>query len=191
MNLLRSCLAIFGLIFMLSLPSQLMGAQDDILQLQLKNGIVSIKLRPDLAPRHVEQIKKLVRDGAYNNVAFHRVIDGFMAQTGDVEFGQIGTNYDANLAGTGGSKYGTIAAEFSSHAFRRGTVGMARSQNPDSANSQFFICFEDAPHLNGQYTVVGEVVKGMEFVDRIKRGSPNNGMVTNPDIIIKASLAAE
>jgi len=164
---------------------------NDVLNLHLKDGIVAIELRGDLAPLHVEQIKKLVSDGAYDNVAFHRVINGFMAQTGDVEYGRLGSNYDANRAGTGGSKYGNIKAEFSSQPFRRGTVGMARSQNPDSANSQFFICFGDAPHLNGQYTVVGEVVKGMEFVDKIKKGAQDrSGTVDNPDVIIKASLAA-
>jgi len=130
-----------------------------------------------------------VREGAYDNVAFHRGIDGFMAQTGDVEFGQMGSNYHAGRVGTGGSKYGAINAEFSNTPFKRGTVGMARSQNPDSANSQFFICFGDTPHLNGQYTVIGEVVKGMEFVDHIKKGSAaQNGSVSDPDVIIKASL---
>jgi len=193
MNLIKQCIAIFGIILMMFgfASQQTQAAEDDILNLQLKDGTVAIALRPDLAPLHVEQIKKLVRDGAYDNVAFHRVIDGFMAQTGDVEFGQVGSNYHAGRAGTGGSKYGTITAEFSSTPFRRGTVGMARSQNPDSANSQFFICFEDAPHLNGQYTVIGEVVKGMQFVDNIKKGSSsNNGTVANPDVIVKASLAA-
>jgi len=192
MILIQKCLTIFTLLSLLfTMPGQAHAAQDDILQLHLKDGVVSIQLRPDLAPRHIEQIKKLVQDGAYDNVAFHRVIDGFMAQTGDVEFGKVGTNYQAAKAGMGGSKYGTLAAEFSSQPFKRGTVGMARSQNPDSANSQFFICFTDTPHLNGQYTVFGEVIKGMEFVDKIKKGSSaNNGTVDNPDVIIKANLAA-
>jgi len=191
MSLIKKCLAIFAFIYMaigVSTPSQ--AAEDNILQLQLKDGVVAIQLRDDLAPKHVEQIKKLVRDGAYDNVAFHRVIEGFMAQTGDVEFGQVGKNYDARRAGTGGSKYGTIEAEFSNASFKRGTVGMARGQNPDSANSQFFICFGDASHLNGQYSVIGEVVKGMEFVDKIKKGSStDNGTVNNPDVIIKATLS--
>jgi len=192
MTLIKKSIALLALTFtLLGFASQLQAAEDDILQLQLKDGVVAIKLRADLAPLHVEQIKKLVRDGAYDNVVFHRVIDGFMAQTGDVEYGKLGSNYNANRAGTGGSQYGSIKAEFSDAPFKRGTVGMARSQDPHSANSQFFICFEDAPHLNGQYSVIGEVVKGMEFVDNIKRGSAsNNGAVNEPDIIIKASLAA-
>lgn len=161
----------------------------NILVLTLKDGDVAIKLRPDLAPAHVEQIKKLVRDGAYNNVVFHRVIDGFMAQTGDVQHGNLKNGYNPGYAGTGHSKYPNISAEFSSVPFKRGTVGMARAQNPDSANSQFFICFKDASFLNGQYTVIGEVVKGMDVVDRIKKGDVNeSGKVTNPDHIIKTSL---
>jgi len=165
---------------------------DNILVLALQNGDVAIQLRPDLAPQHVEQIKKLVRDGAYDNVVFHRVIDGFMAQTGDVRYGNLKHGYNAAAAGTGGSKYDNIPAEFSKEPFKRGTVGMARSQNPNSANSQFFICFADAPFLNGQYTVVGTVIKGMNVVDHIKKGDGNNnGAVKNPDVIVKASLVSE
>lgn len=164
---------------------------DNILVLTLKDGDVAIQLRPDLAPKHVEQIKKLVRDGAYNDVVFHRVIDGFMAQTGDVQFGNLKKGFDANSAGMGGSNYPNINAEFSKEPFERGTVGMARSQNPNSANSQFFICFDSASSLNGQYTVVGKVIKGMNVVDKIKKGSSSdNGKVENPDHIIKASLVS-
>lgn len=164
---------------------------DNVLILTLKDGDVAIQLRPDLAPKHVEQIKKLVRDGAYNDVVFHRVIDGFMAQTGDVQYGNLKKGYDANSAGMGGSNYPNINAEFSKEPFVRGTVGMARSQNPNSANSQFFICFDAASSLNGQYTVVGKVIKGMDVVDKIKKGSSSdNGKVTNPDHIIKASLVS-
>lgn len=164
---------------------------DNILVLTLKDGDVAIQLRPDLAPKHVEQIKKLVRDGAYNDVVFHRVIDGFMAQTGDVQFGNLKKGFDANSAGMGGSNYPNINAEFSKEPFVRGTVGMARSQNPNSANSQFFICFDSASSLNGQYTVVGKVIKGMNVVDKIKKGSSSdNGKVENPDHIIKASLVS-
>ncbi|UXN04739.1 peptidylprolyl isomerase [Bartonella sp. HY406] len=164
---------------------------DNILVLTLKDGDVAIQLRPDLAPKHVEQIKKLVRDGAYNDVVFHRVIDGFMAQTGDVQFGNLKKGFDANSAGMGGSNYPNINAEFSKEPFVRGTVGMARSQNPNSANSQFFICFDSASNLNGQYTVVGKVIKGMNVVDKIKKGSSSdNGKVENPDHIIKASLVS-
>ncbi|WP_420895906.1 peptidylprolyl isomerase [Bartonella quintana] len=165
----------------------------NILVLSLKNGEVVIRFRPDLAPKHVAQIKRLTKEGAYNNVVFHRVIPGFMAQTGDVQFGKKGSaNFDLKRVGTGGSNYPNIPAEFSEQPFKRGTVGMARSQNPDSANSQFFICFNDAVFLNGQYTVVGEVVKGMDVVDKIKKGTTsNNGSVKDPDIINAATLQAE
>ncbi|WP_295809079.1 peptidylprolyl isomerase [uncultured Nitratireductor sp.] len=160
--------------------------------LTLKNGEVTIGLRPDLAPKHVEQVKALVEDGAYDNVAFHRVIDGFMAQTGDVQYGDVEDGFDARLVGTGGSDKADLPAEFSDAAFARGTIGMARSQDPDSANSQFFIMFAPAEHLNGQYTVIGEVESGMELVDKIKKGdSAQNGMVQNPDKILSARMASD
>ncbi|WP_113155258.1 peptidylprolyl isomerase [Nitratireductor sp. OM-1] len=160
--------------------------------LTLKNGDVTIGLRPDLAPKHVEQIKALVAEGAYDNVAFHRVIDGFMAQTGDVQFGDVEDGFDARLVGTGGSEKPDLPAEFSDADFARGTVGMARSQDPNSANSQFFIMFAPASHLNGQYTVIGEVESGMELVDKIKKGdSARNGMVQNPDKVLKARMASD
>ena len=165
---------------------------EDTMIIELKDGEVVIALRPDLAPKHVEQIKALVRDGQYDNVAFHRVIDGFMAQTGDVEFGDLEQGYNSQRAGTGGSSLGNIEAEFSSESFDRGTIGMARSQSPDSANSQFFIMFAPAPHLDGSYTVVGEVESGMEFVDNIKRGSATqNGAVTDPDRMISVRIASD
>jgi peptidylprolyl isomerase len=154
-------------------------AQEDksnLVTLQLKSGTVVIRLRPDLAPKHVERIKELVKSGFYNGIVFHRVIEGFMAQTGD----PTGT-------GMGGSKLPNLPAEFSSTPFVRGTLGMARSNSPNSANSQFFICFAPAPFLNGQYTVFGEVVSGMEFVDKIKRGEPP----TDPDKIISMKLASD
>ncbi len=158
----------------------------------LKSGDVTIALRPDLAPKHVEQIKALVRGGEYDNVAFHRVIDGFMAQTGDVEFGDMEDGFNAGRAGTGGSTRGNIEAEFAKASFRRGTVGMARAQNPNSANSQFFIMFAPAPHLNGQYTIVGEVESGMEHVDAIKKGSQaQNGAVAKPDRMFTVRIAAD
>ncbi|MET3559933.1 peptidyl-prolyl cis-trans isomerase B (cyclophilin B) [Bartonella japonica] len=165
----------------------------DILVLSLKNGEVVIRLRPDLAPKHVAQIKKLTKEGAYNNVVFHRVIPGFMAQTGDVKFGKKDSaDFNLKRVGTGGSHYLNIPAEFSKQPFKRGTVGMARSQDIDSANSQFFICFDDAAFLNGQYTVVGEVIKGMDVVDKIKKGTTNNnGSVTNPDVINAATLQVD
>jgi peptidylprolyl isomerase len=165
---------------------------ENTLVIQLKDGEVSIALRPDLAPQHVERIKQLARDGAYNNVAFHRVIDGFMAQTGDVRYGNLASGYNAQLAGTGGSDQPNLPAEFSDASFERGTLGMARSQDPNSANSQFFIMFAPAPHLNGSYTVVGQVESGMEFVDQIKKGDPAaNGMVQNPDRMLSVRVAAD
>jgi len=153
---------------------------EDTLYLDLKDGRVVIGLRPDLAPKHVARIKELVRQGFYNGLTFHRVIDGFMAQTGD----PLGN-------GTGGS--GTkLPAEFSREPFERGTVGMARSSSPNSGDSQFFICFAPAPFLNGQYTVWGKVMSGMEFVDNIKKGDrAANGAVVNPDKIVKLQVAAD
>ncbi|MFE1600256.1 peptidylprolyl isomerase [Methylobacterium sp. ID0610] len=149
--------------------------------LDTKDGRITIQLRPDLAPKHAEQIKTLVRQGFYNGVPFHRVIDGFMAQTGD----PTGT-------GTGKSKLPDLKAEFTPTPFKRGTVGMARSQDPNSANSQFFICFGDASFLNNQYTVVGEVTAGMNVVDKIKKGSSSqNGAVPNPDKIVTMTLAQD
>ena len=139
------------------------------LTIQLKDGPVVIQLMPDVAPKHVAQIEALAKKGAYDNVAFHRVIEGFMAQTGDVKFGNMEKGFDASRAGTGGSDLPDLPAEFSKTPFVRGTVGMARSQDPNSANSQFFIMFADGSFLNGQYTVVGKVVSGMENVDKIKR----------------------
>lgn len=145
--------------------------------LDTTQGRVVIKLRSDIAPQHAARIKLLAREGFYNNVPFHRVIAGFMAQTGD---GQRGD-------GTGGSKYPNLPAEFSQVPFKRGTVGMARSQNPNSANSQFFIMYGDGSFLNGQYTVIGDVVSGMDAVDKLKKGEP----VANPDRIVKMTVAAD
>lgn len=159
--------------------------------IELKDGEVVIALRPDLAPKHVEQIKKLARGGEYDNVAFHRVIEGFMAQTGDVQYGDLSDGYNSQRAGTGGSSLGNIPAEFSGETFARGTVGMARAQDPDSANSQFFIMFAPGPFLDGQYTVVGTVESGMEFVDNIKRGAGQSGAVTDPDRMVSVRIAAD
>jgi peptidylprolyl isomerase len=158
----------------------------------LKDGDVTIALRPDLAPKHVEQIKKLVREGTYDNVAFHRVINGFMAQTGDVQYGDMNDGYNAGAAGTGGSQLPDLPAEFSNEPYVRGIVGMARAQDPNSANSQFFIMFAPADSLNGQYTVVGQVESGMELVDNIKKGDDaQNGSVTDPDRMIKVRIASD
>jgi len=153
---------------------------ENTLYLDVKGGRVTIQLRPDLAPNHVNQIKTLVRRGFYDGTVFHRVIEGFMAQGGD----PTGT-------GTGGSDLDNIRAEFTNAKFVRGTCGMARSQSPNSANSQFFIMFEPAPHLNGQYTVWGQVTDGMEHIDAIKRGSGGGGTVTDPDKILKFQVAAD
>ena len=165
---------------------------DNTMIITLKDGDVTIALKPDLAPKHVAQIKALVREGAYDNVAFHRVIPGFMAQTGDVEFGDMEDGYDPDRVGMGGSQLPDIQAEFSTARFERGVVGMARSADPNSANSQFFIMFAPAPHLDGQYTIVGEVESGMELVDKITKGSAAaNGAVDNPDRMIKVRIAAD
>ena len=154
--------------------------------LKLKDGEVKIELFPDVAPGHVNRIKELANSGKYNGVVFHRVIDGFMAQTGDIQFGNSDNKeFDLRRAGMGGSDLPDLKAEFNNLPHERGTLSMARSQNPDSANSQFFICFQPAPFLDRQYTVFGKVISGMEFVDKIKRGdSNNNGAVTDPDKII-------
>jgi peptidylprolyl isomerase len=150
------------------------------LVIELKGGPVVIRLRPDIAPKHVERVKQLAREGFYNNIKFHRVIAGFMAQTGD----PTGT-------GSGGSKYPDLPAEFSQAPFERGTIGAARTQNPNSANSQFFICFARTPHLNGQYTVWGQVVEGMEHVDAIKKGAPGSGEVKDPDVMQKVYILGD
>ena len=154
--------------------------------LKLKDGDVKIELFEDVAPNHVKRIKELANSGQYNNVVVHRVIDGFMAQTGDVKFGNSSSNdFNLSRAGMGGSDLPDLKQEFSSLPHDRGTLSMARSSNPDSANSQFFICFKPAPFLDRQYTVFGKVLEGMEFVDMIKRGDDsNNGAVTDPDKII-------
>ena len=153
--------------------------------LKLKDGDVEIQLFPDVAPKHVERIQKLANDGLYDNVVFHRVIDGFMAQTGDVKFGNSSSkDFDLSRAGMGGSDLPDLKAEFNNMPHVKGTVSMARSSNPDSANSQFFICFEEASHLDRSYTVFGKVIKGMEFVEKIKRGDGPNGSVSDPDKIL-------
>lgn len=179
----------FSALFAAVLSLTAMEAQavdDNTLIIELKTGEVKIQLMPDVAPQHVERIKTLANEGAYNGVAFHRVIEGFMAQTGDVQYGK-GDNL--SRAGTGGSSYPDVPAEFSKIPFERGTVGMARSQNPNSANSQFFIMFDEGSFLNGQYTVFGQVTEGMEHVDNIKLGSKaSNGSVDDPDTMISVRV---
>ena len=160
---------------------------ENTILMELKDGTVTIELLPDVAPMHCDRIKELARAGAYDNVIFHRVIDGFMAQSGDVQHGNTENNFNAARAGTGGSDLKDLPAEFSGVPHDRGTLGAARSQNPNSANSQFFINFKDNHFLNGQYTVYGRVIEGMEHVDDIMRGEPP----MNPDRMISVKVAAD
>ena len=160
---------------------------ENTLVVTLKGGDVVIEMLPDVAPRHVEQIKALAREGEYDNVAFHRVIEGFMAQTGDVANGDMEDGFNIRRAGTGGSSRPDLPAEFSKLPFDRGVVGMARSQNPNSGNSQFFIMFKDGHFLNGQYTVWGRVTEGMGHVDAITRGEPP----ASPDRMVRVRVAAD
>ena len=160
-------------------------AMENTMILKLKDGDVVIELFKDIAPNHVERFQRLSKEKKYDGVVFHRVIDGFMAQTGDVQFGNSNLqSYDFTRAGTGGSKYPDLRAEFSDLPHERGTLSMARSADPNSANSQFFICFKASAFLDREYTVFGKVVKGMEFVDLIKKGEGSNGEVSEPDKII-------
>ena len=153
--------------------------------LKLKDGEVKIEMFPDVAPNHVKRITDLANEGQYDNVVFHRVIEGFMAQTGDVQFGNSSSkDFDLRRAGMGGSSLPDLNQEFNNIPHERGTVSMARSSDPNSANSQFFICFEAAPYLDRQYTVFGKVIEGMDFVDKIKKGDGPNGSVSDPDKII-------
>ena len=189
MKLLR--LALAGALAFASVAMPALAAEDDYLTIELKDGPVVVELLPDAAPKHVARLKELASKGEYDNVAFHRVIEGFMAQTGDVEFGDMEDGFNPGRAGTGGSDLPDLPAEFSEIAFERGTVGMARSQDPDSANSQFFIMFDEGSFLNGQYTVVGKVVSGMENVDKIKRGEGGNGEVSDPDRMVKVTVGRQ
>ena len=161
-------------------------AEENIMILKLKDGDIKIELFEDVAPNHVKRIKQLAKDGKYDGVVFHRVIDGFMAQTGDVQYGNSSNDqFDLKRAGMGGSDLPNLKEEFSDLPHERGTLSMARSQDPNSANSQFFICFKESSFLDRQYTVFGKVIEGMDLVDKIKRGDQNNnGSVSNPDKII-------
>ncbi len=172
------------IIFFIFLSTNLI-AKENIMILKLKDGDVKIEMYPDVAPNHVKRIQELADSGQYDNVVFHRVIDGFMAQTGDVKFGNSSSNdFDLRRAGIGGSDLPDLNQEFNDLPHDRGTVSMARSSDPNSANSQFFICFKPAPFLDRQYTVFGKVIEGMEFVDMITKGDGDNGAVSNPDKII-------
>jgi cyclophilin family peptidyl-prolyl cis-trans isomerase len=160
-------------------------AKEKTMILKLKNGDVEIELYPEVAPNHVKRFVTLANEGKYDGVVFHRVINGFMAQTGDVKYGNSNSaDYNIELAGTGGSDLPNLQAEFSDVAHNKGVLSMARSADPNSANSQFFIVFESAPHLDRQYSAFGKVIKGLEFVDKIKRGDGANGSVDDPDKII-------
>ena len=177
--MIRRLLSLFTFCFLLAAGEAMAADPENTLYLELEHGRVVIELHPDLAPNHVARIKELTREGFYDGIVFHRVIDGFMAQTGD----PTGT-------GTGGSGK-NLDAEFNDAPHVRGAVSMARAGHPDSADSQFFIVFADAPHLNGQYTLWGTVIEGMDNVDLIKKGAPGSGMVNDPDKIIKMQVAAD
>ena len=176
---------IFFLFFFLIFSSNVNSEERKML-LKLEYGDVEIKLFSDVAPKHVERFTALAKNKKYDGVVFHRVINGFMAQTGDVKFGNS-KNFNQSLVGTGGSDLPDLKAEFSSLPHVRGTLSMARSANPNSANSQFFICLDAAPHLDRQYSVFGQVTKGMEFIDKIKKGNDSSGSVKNPDKILSLS----
>ena len=180
MNKFLINLTIFFLVFLNN-----SNAKENIKILKLKDGDVKIELFPDVAPKHVERIKKLADEGKYDNVVFHRVIDGFMAQTGDVKFGNSSSSdFDLKRAGMGGSDLPDLDAEFNDIPHEKGTISMARASDPNSANSQFFICFEPASFLDRNYTVFGKVIEGMDHIDKIKRGDGPNGSVSDPDKII-------
>ena len=177
------------LFFFLILFSNQLNAEENIMIMKLKDGDVIIELFDDIAPKHVERFIKLSKEKKYDGVVFHRVVDGFMAQTGDVQYGNSSLeSFNIKRAGTGGSEYPDLKAEFSSASHERGTLSMARSNNPNSANSQFFICFKSAPHLDRQYSIFGKVIEGMKFIDLIKRGEGSNGEVSEPDKIISLSI---
>ena len=183
---MKNILLIFFFIILLNTQ---INAKETKMILELEHGKVEIELYPDVAPEHVKRIQTLVNKKEYDGVVFHRVIDGFMAQTGDVKFGNSKKDtFNLAMAGTGGSDLPDLKSEFSNIPHERGTLSMARSSNPNSANSQFFICFKPAPHLDRNYTVFGKVIKGMEFVDKIKKGSGPNGSVDTPDKIISLSI---
>jgi len=190
-KLLKFCAILFSLFYSSALNAV---EPENIMVIEVEgeaNGVIEIELLPNIAPLHVERIKILARDGLYNGVVFHRVIDGFMAQTGDVKFGKI-EGYKRRYAGQGGSNYPDLNAEFSTIKYEEGTVGMARAQNPNSANSQFFIMFNRSPNLDGNYTVFGKVINGQEVVNSIKRGAmSDNGSVINPDIMKKVSIKSD
>ena len=189
-RLIGSCFLSFGVFF----SQQSVLFSEEILRLEVEGqakGVIEIEFFSELAPNHVERIKLLTKEKRYDGVTFHRVIDGFMAQTGDVKFGNI-SNFETDLVGMGSSEYPMLSEEFSDYPFTQGVVGMARASDPDSANSQFFIMLQSAPHLDGKYTVVGRVLRGLETLLKIKKGNRgSNGSVENPDFIKVAVLVDE
>ncbi len=182
-------LFIFFTLFLFSFSNNIQSKQRSTMIMKLNSGEVKIELFDEVAPNHVKRVKALADAGKYDGVAFHRVIDGFMAQTGDVKFGNTKEDFNAQMVGTGGSEFPDLKAEFSNIPHQRGVLSMARSQSPDSANSQFFICFDSHPHLDRNYTAFGRVVSGMEFIDKIKKGAPGSGVVDKPDIIVSLRSA--
>jgi len=179
---------IFLIIFFLTFFINNINAKENIMILKLKYGEVELELYEDIAPNHVKRFKELSNSGKYDGVVFHRVIDGFMAQTGDVKYGNSKSpEFNLDLAGTGGSDLPNLKSEFSDVSHDRGVLSAARSSDPNSANSQFYICFDSAPHLDRQYSAFGKVIKGMEFIDMIKKGDGQSGKVNDPDIIISIS----
>ena len=187
MNKLLALVAFMLPLLMTEAKTEKSPPLENLLMIELQHGPVIIELFPEDAPNHVKRIKELAKAGKFDGVAFHRVIEGFMAQTGDVEFGNS-KKYNKDRVGTGGSNKPDLKAEFNKRKHVKGTCSMARSRSPDSANSQFFICFERKEHLDGQYTIWGQVIKGMDNVEKIKRGSPFSGSVTNPDIMKKVTV---
>ena len=186
MNFLCKKLLILVFLFLSTIKGE--AVENPKINLKTIYGDIKIELFQDIAPKHVERILELSKAGKYDSVAFHRVIGGFMAQTGDVQHGNTKNNFNASIVGTGGSDLPDLKAEFNNIPHDRGVLSMARSQNLDSANSQFFICLDKAPHLDREYTAFGKVVSGMEFVDKIKKGSDGSGIVNNPDIIVSITL---
>ena len=180
---------LFLFFFLIIFYTMNINAAENKMILKIEYGNVEIELFSNIAPNHVKRIKTLAKNKKYDGVVFHRVIDGFMVQTGDVKFGNSNSeDYDLRLVGTGGSDLPNLKAEFNEIPHERGTLSMARSQDPDSANSQFFICLETSPHLDRQYTAFGKVTKGMEFIDKIKKGDGGNGIVSDPDKILSMSF---
>lgn len=188
MNKLLALVAFMLPLLMTEAKTEKSPPLENLLMIELQHGPVIIELFPEDAPNHVKRIKELAKAGKFDGVAFHRVIEGFMAQTGDVEFGNS-KKYNKDKVGTGGSDKLDLKAEFNKRKHVRGTCSMARSRSPNSANSQFFICFDTASFLDGKYTIWGQVIKGMEHVDKIKRGAPGSGSVTNPDIMKKVTTS--